>query len=114
MPTNPKLTEAEMKQLAQDIKDDKVFTSGHVPLEAEIHENQVFMDFLWLGVTKQAAIKKKGGIGMIYQYRDQALKGQTVAGLPRFNTSFWLTPKQAFQLHTHLFGWNTSNTKCHS
>lgn len=59
MTTNPDLTETEMKQLAQDIKDDKVFTSGHIPLEAEIHENQVFMDFLWLGVTKQAAIKKR-------------------------------------------------------
>lgn len=110
MTTNPNLTEDEMKQLAQDIKNDKVFTSGHIPLESEQYTNQVFMDFLWMGVKKKQAIKNQGGVGMIYQYREEKRKDCTVAGFPRFNESFWLTPKQTFQLHKYLLGWNSSNT----
>ena len=111
MPVNPTLSENEMRTLAEDIQNDKVFTTGHIPLEHQKYTNQVFMDFLWVGVKQEAAIQDKGGVGMIYQYFDQALPSNTIAGLPRFNESFWLTPAQSLELTQHIFKWKPSNTK---
>ena len=111
MPVNPDLTESEMKTLAEDIRNDRVFTSGHIPLEHADMTNQVFMDFLWVGVKREAAIEQEGGVGMVYQYLDQAMPSQTVAGLPRFQESFWLTPKQTLALNQYIFKWKSSNTK---
>jgi len=111
MPTNPDLTESEMQTLAQDIQNEKVFTTGHLNLENRNLTNQVFMDFLWMGVKQEAVIKSEGGVGMVYQYLDQALPSQQIAGFPRFNESFWLTPAQTLALNQYIFGWKPSNTK---
>lgn len=107
MPKNPDLSSEEMRVLASDIREEKVFTSGHLPLDDASLLNQIFMDFLWLSKPQQEEIEGQGGVGMVYQYRDVAMEGSTLCGYPRFHKSYWLTPEQTVTINTIVLGYNS-------
>jgi hypothetical protein len=71
--------EEELRRLAADIVDDRVFTSAHVPPEQLGDLKLVFMVLMFLGDSKgwlQDA-------GMLFEYMDKAAP-RTINGMPMF------------------------------
>jgi hypothetical protein len=78
---NPK-TDEELKQLAQDILMDKVFTDRHLRNDNPQTFALVFMPFAMANAEQLEAMKKED-IGMVYEYLSEA-GPRSINGLPTF------------------------------
>jgi hypothetical protein len=64
-------TDQELKQLAIDIVDNKVFTDRHLRDGESTNVYMVFMPIA-LGAFKDMTDEQKKGIGLLYEYYDKA------------------------------------------
>ena len=86
-------TEQELKSLAIDIFEGKVYTDRHIPKEEENGLMMVFMP-LALGGGKDWTDDDWKTIGMIYEYIDQA-GPRSINGMPSFFSFNMLSTEQA-------------------
>jgi len=90
------LNDGELIQLAKDIEEGLVFTTGTVPLK-----NQELLSHIFSDVT--ATSLKNNDIGLIYQYRDKAVAGVRIKGYPIFKESLLLSKEQVIKTFVLLF-----------
>lgn len=76
----PDRSDDELKQLAMDIADGKVFTSSHVPDHDQRLIPSIFMPLMFMGPEKA---KEMGDVTLIYEYFDKA-GPRSINGYPMF------------------------------
>lgn len=83
-------TDSELKQLAIDIVDGKVFTDQHISQSQKHMLGQVFMPLLLGGVDELRAHDKLGDLGLIYEYYSEA-GPLSINGMPTFTSLNFLS-----------------------
>jgi hypothetical protein len=92
------MTDEELKQLAQDIVDKKVFTSNHLPQDDPMLLGCVFIPLVMMNDEQQAEfIEKKPG--MVYEYLDKAMP-MGIDNFPCFMSMRYVTEDEYSKLRT--------------
>jgi hypothetical protein len=91
----PKLSEKELKQVAMDIVDKKIFHSEMLKDETYLHA--VFMPLLFV---KEEQINFDL-VGLLYEYMDKATP-RTINGLPTFSSANMLHREQVDKLQDYI------------
>lgn len=87
-------TEAELRQIAMDLGDGKIFTDRHLRHPEELP--LVFM-VIPLGAFKNFTEEQRKNIGLVYEYYDQAGPG-SANGYPLFMSLRMLTREETEQM----------------
>lgn len=95
----PPKTDIELKQLAIDIYDQKVFTSNHIGKHEANMISMVFMPLaLGAGFSKEEI--DAGKVGMLYEYYDKAApKG--INGLPIFYSFHYISVEEMYKVNIY-------------
>ena len=86
----PHLNNQELLQLSKDIESGLVFTTGTVPLENQELLSQIFSDI-------NLPYLEDKDVGLIYQYRREAVEGVKIKDYPIFKESLILSKEQVIQ-----------------
>ena len=92
-------TEKDLKQIAMDLFDGKIFSDRHIS-ENEAHMiGNVFMPIA-LGAFKDTPEEELKNIGMIYEYLSEA-GPRSINGMPMFMSFRYLTKDEAKDMFVH-------------
>lgn len=97
----PEKTDAELRKLAMDIHDGKVFTSGNIQNPSDLP--MVFM-VIALGGFANLSKEEAENIGLIYEYMDKA-GPRSINGNPCFMSCRTLTKKETERLNQYYLAY---------
>lgn len=89
----------ELKQIAVDIFDSKIFCDRHIPKEEFERIRQVFMPII-LGAFKDMSVEEFMDIGLIYEYYSKALP-RGINGMPMFTSLQILSQEETKKMFTY-------------
>jgi hypothetical protein len=89
----PGKTREELKQLAQDIIDNKVFCDAHIPLEDAGLLPNIFIPIALGGLSKLSE-EEKSNLGMFFEYYDEG-GPSAINGFPMFFSMQILSKEEA-------------------
>lgn len=78
--------EQELRALAVDLAEDKIFTDRHLPEHERHNFSLVFMVFIFMS---QEQINRMDDLGLVYEYIDKA-GPRSVNGMPIFMSACYL------------------------
>lgn len=91
----PGKTDEELRQIAVDIYDGKIFTSQHL---SESEQNLMPMVFMPLALMDRETFKSLSEVGMVYEYLDKA-GPRSVNGCPSFFSMHTLTSDETVKVN---------------
>jgi len=84
----------DLKQLAIDVVENKVFTSNHLPKEAERFLCNIFMPLIFMEDPPK-------DLALVYEYLEKA-GPRAINGYPIFDSCHFLTTEQLKDLNNHI------------
>lgn len=92
-------SDSELKQLAADIYENKVFTDRHVPISSKTDLTMIFL-LIALGAFSEMPKEEVGKIGLVYEYIEKA-GPRSINGFPIFMSLNYISQEEASKVYEY-------------